>query len=101
LAAHLGVSDRHLQRLFRRCLDTTPQAWLDCLRLQAARRLLPRAASVKEVAYELGFRRPFHFSRKFKERYGHSPSALLQTGTGLEGLLLHRGAQTSVAQKST
>ena len=30
--------------------------------------------SVSEIAYELGFKYPQHFSRLFKQRVGHSPN---------------------------
>ena len=74
LAGDLGVTPRHLQRLFRARFGVAPQAWLDERRLQTAHAMLARAASVKEVAYALHFRQLSHFSRAFKTRYGCCPS---------------------------
>ena len=77
LAAHLGVSVRHLQRLFARHLQCAPRAWLREQRLQAARRLLLGApASVKEVALKLSFRHPSQFCRDFRVRFGCTPAEL-------------------------
>jgi len=33
---------------------------------------------VKDIAFELGFENPFHFSRTFKSVYGVSPENFLQ-----------------------
>jgi transcriptional regulator GlxA family with amidase domain len=46
------------------------------MRLDRASDLLAsRAGSVAEVAYAVGFSSLSHFSRRFKERHGMSPSA--------------------------
>ncbi|WP_316933042.1 MULTISPECIES: helix-turn-helix domain-containing protein [Arenibacter] len=34
--------------------------------------------SVSEIAYELGFKYPQHFSRLFKQKVGHSPNEFRQ-----------------------
>ncbi len=41
----------------------------------AKERMFDPAKTVSEVAYELGFKHPQHFSRLFKQRVGHSPNA--------------------------
>jgi AraC-like DNA-binding protein len=76
LAAACNMSRRHMQRSFRAWLACTPREFLREERLRAARRLLPSATSVKEVAYALGFPQESQFSRDFKARFGVSPSAL-------------------------
>jgi transcriptional regulator GlxA family with amidase domain len=76
LARLMDISQRQLQRIFRARLGCTPQAYLREERLQAAERLLHSASSVKEVAFALGFCQQSQFSRDFKERFGHRPSAL-------------------------
>jgi len=43
-------------------------------RLQLARRRLRAGATVREVASELGFYDAFHFSRRFKARFGCAPT---------------------------
>ncbi len=78
LAARLGISPRHLRRLFVKQFGRSPNQWLREERLQAALRLLPSAASVKEVACALGFRSPSQFGRDFLSRFGCRPSELLR-----------------------
>jgi len=41
----------------------------------AAVRLQREDKLVKQIAYELGFSAPFHFSRAFKKVFGLSPAA--------------------------
>jgi transcriptional regulator GlxA family with amidase domain len=76
LAHFLGVSSRHLLRLFSRHLACTPQTWLTEQRLLDARHLLQTASSVKQVAHTLGYRKVSQFSRDFRRRFGVSPSAV-------------------------
>jgi len=64
---------RTLRRRFRQRFRTTPQRWLDRLRLREAERLLRAGKRTKEVAYALHYKQPSHFCRQFKERYGASP----------------------------
>jgi AraC-like DNA-binding protein len=73
LADRLGVSERHLRRLFYYHLRISPERWLLEERLQAGRRLLTLCASVKEVAYTLGFNQSNQFSRDFRRRFGCTP----------------------------
>lgn len=51
-----------------------------------ARELLASSSSVKEVAYALGFNHVSHFSRDFRRRFGHRPSAELKRGRASEAL---------------
>lgn len=74
LASLCRLSSRQLQREFRRCLDRSPQDWLNEQRIKAARQLLLSGLPVKRVAYELGFKQPSHFSRQFKEISNETPS---------------------------
>jgi AraC-like DNA-binding protein len=78
LASRLGISSRHLRRVFLRLFDCSPADWLREQRLQAATRLLPLAPSVKEVAHELNFRNTQQFSRDFRLRFGCTPSAWMR-----------------------
>jgi AraC-like DNA-binding protein len=84
LADALGVSGRHLRRLFMRELRCPPRTWLREERLQTARRLLRRASTVQEVAQELSFRNASQFCRDFRARFGQTPSEL-KRGVGLLG----------------
>lgn len=74
-AAECGVTPAYLSRLFRRHGRLRPYQYLTRLRMNlAAERLLDSNDPVKQVAEELGFEDPFHFSRTFKATLGVSPS---------------------------
>lgn len=71
-AAH--VSDGHLGRLFRTSLGCGPVEAMRLVRLDHAAALLATSnLPAKEVAQLTGFANPFHFSRCFREAFGHSP----------------------------
>jgi len=80
LARACHVSVRTLQRHFQKHYDLTVSEWLHELRLEQARHQLATAESVKAVAYTLGYKRPSHFTRDFKEYYGMPPSAWRAAG---------------------
>ncbi len=53
------------------------------LRLERAAALLEKqAVSVSEAAYAVGYDSVSHFSRRFKERFGKSPSLWRGAGSG-------------------
>jgi AraC-like DNA-binding protein len=69
-----GVDTAYLCRLFKRFDDQSPYQYLLRLKMNAAaHRLQAPGAMVKQVAHELGFRDPFHFSRAFKKVFGLPP----------------------------
>jgi transcriptional regulator GlxA family with amidase domain len=74
LAATAGVSERQLERLFRRALGCTPTRYYLDLRLRRARILLGQTRlPVMEVALACGFATPAHFSRAYRDHFGHAP----------------------------
>jgi AraC-like DNA-binding protein len=73
LAQQLGITQRHLQRLFKAQLQCSPQRWLREQRMRRAREMLRTADSVKEVAHELGFSSHSQFSRDYKSWFGQQP----------------------------
>jgi transcriptional regulator GlxA family with amidase domain len=76
IAAAVGVSNRQLQRLFRRYLKRTPSQHLRAYRLQQAKELLTRTPmSITEVALATGFANPSHFAVRYAKAFGLSPSA--------------------------
>lgn len=85
LAKLCGVSMRHLRREFHRNVGCAPQAWLDGRRVLLAKGMLMQGESVKQVAYELGFKQPTHFSRKFRECHQVSPSEYLMKWRSCSG----------------
>jgi AraC-like DNA-binding protein len=76
VASHLGISIRHLNRIFRTHVNTTCNNWLIEQRMQKARGLLLANPNmpVKTVAYNCGFDKPAYFSKVFKEYWGDMPS---------------------------
>ena len=70
-----GLSVDHFGRLFRQQAGITPMRWLQKLRIQQSRFLLERTSLfIEEVAVQVGFSDPFHFSRIFKSFIGVSPT---------------------------
>jgi AraC-like DNA-binding protein len=76
VATHLGVTPRHLQRLFE-CDGTTFSAFLLARRLARAYRMLcqPQSAQrrVSAIAYDVGFGDLSYFNRSFRRVYGATP----------------------------
>lgn len=77
VAAHVGISTRALQYLFRRHRDTTPLAVLHQARLEGVRSELATGeqASVTSAATRWGFSHLGRFARQYKAAFGESPSA--------------------------
>lgn len=76
IAEYTGVSRRQLQRLFQRYLLCTPSRYYLWIRLARARELLQQTSmSLLEIATLTGFVSSSHFSKSYKEYYGHAPSA--------------------------
>jgi len=77
LADRLGVGARHLARLFRRYLDTTPTAAARTARVQRAKRLIDTTdCTMIEIAGLAGFRSLRSFNAAFRDIYRKPPSAL-------------------------
>lgn len=81
VAQAVGISERHLRRLFA-AQDLTLADHLQARRLDLAHRLLRagagRGATVAEIAYRCGFASAAHFARCFKQRFGLTPTQLRQ-----------------------
>jgi AraC family transcriptional regulator len=77
IAKRVGLEKSSVCRLFRRFLGTSPYQYLLRQKMnRAAESLLHHGGLVKEVAGQMGFSDPFHFSRGFKAVHGKSPSKL-------------------------
>ena len=75
IAAALGVSSRHLERLFRQHLGLTPQLYYRELRLRQARSLLRSTAlPVSEVAAAYGFSTSSYFAKCYFDLFGRRPA---------------------------
>lgn len=75
------VDQAYLCRLFRRFDHQTPYRYLVRLKMnRAAELLLGPGKLIKQVAEELGFTDPYHFSRVFKSVHRVSPVQFIQAG---------------------
>ncbi len=82
LAARLGVTDRHLRRIFADRFGVAPLDYLATRRLLQAKQLLTDTTlPVTEIAHATGFGSLRRFNAAFAERYRLNPSALRRLGT--------------------
>ncbi len=78
-ATELHISAKHLSQTVKDLTGKVAKGHIqDRLVLEAKRLLVHTDLSVKEVAYEIGFDEPFHFSGFFKKQTGFSPSQFRQ-----------------------
>ncbi|MEO5324422.1 AraC family transcriptional regulator [Mesorhizobium sp. CC13] len=74
LAALVGVTPQHLVSSFRKHVGVTPVRYL--WQVRAARGhflLLQTGLPISDIAYQCGYKNPFHFSRQISEQFGMSP----------------------------
>ncbi len=81
IAARLGVTDRHLRRIFLQAWGVSPMDYLSTRRLLQAKQLLTDTPlSVTQVAHASGFASLRRFNAAFVQHYRLSPSALRKQG---------------------
>jgi transcriptional regulator GlxA family with amidase domain len=91
LAERVGMSVRNFARAFKHELSLTPAAYVESVRVEAARRKLEMGkASVAEVAAEVGFGSIDTLRRAFVRQTGTTPRAKRTTGKA-------RGSQHSAS----
>ena len=84
LARASGVSVGHLIKLTNEHWAMTPMERLWQERVESGARLLRETGlGIGEIAYRTGFCNPFHFSRRFRQRYGLHPRAWRQSMWGI------------------
>ncbi len=77
LAAAVGVTDRHLRRIFRAEFDVSPVDYAQTQRLLLAKRLLTDTAMpVGDIAFAAGFGSVRRLNSGFAEHYGFAPTRL-------------------------
>lgn len=75
LAAHMDLSVRHLNRLFRQQLDMQPGGWLENARIEKARALLEEGRlPLKAIPEACGYRSGDVMRRAFAKRTGITPA---------------------------
>jgi len=79
LAAAVGMSVTHLNRLFSRQFGVSSRAYFENRRYHHVVDVLENSgSSIKEIAYDLGFSSLPHFSAWFRRRHGLSPREFRQ-----------------------
>ena len=74
IAFHVGLSRRHLERLFKKHLQTLPSRYYLQLRMEKARRQLRMTEQpVLQVGLSCGFTSASHFSTAYKNHFGLTP----------------------------
>ncbi len=74
LAARVAMSPRHFSRIFRAQVGVSPAAYVEAVRVEAARRLLEDSGDgIEGVAAAAGFGTPEALRRAFARRVGLSP----------------------------
>ena len=98
LAALCQISLRTLERHFQKNYGVTVSQWMRELRLGKAYQTLIQGKSVKEAAFDHGYKQVSHFSREFKNQFGVSPSFLLTRNSPAERALSMRQVSPSSPQ---
>jgi len=74
-AGELNLSANYFGDLVRKETGRSAQEYIQSKVIDIAKeRIFDRTRSVSQIAYELGFKYPQHFTRLFRQRVGHSPS---------------------------
>ena len=84
LAGRLGVTSRHLRRLFAKHLGASPLAVAHTQRLHFAKRLIDQTAlPMRDIAVAAGFGSVRRFNDTFRKTYGRAPRELRRGGDAL------------------
>jgi transcriptional regulator GlxA family with amidase domain len=87
VAAQLGMSERHFERLFRRATGQSPLRHYRLMRLLKARqRVLHSAEPLGEIAAALGFSRSGQMARHYAKAFGVTPLDERRLVRGVRGL---------------
>ena len=80
IAKRTGLSRRQIERLFKRHLNCVPKRYYLEMRLKRARELLLQTPMpIMDITTACGFQSPPHFSKSYRNQFGHPPSAERQS----------------------
>ena len=75
LSSEAGVSARTIERMFRKDVGSSFDSWRRQVRLMRAVELLISGASIKEVAFKVGYNHSSAFVEMFRKTFGTPPKA--------------------------
>ena len=76
LAREAGYSRDHFTRVFKDVLGQSPRDYVIASRVNRAAQLLTESSlPISQVAYASGYDDVYYFSRQFRQKTGHTPSA--------------------------
>ncbi|MBW2275240.1 MAG: methylated-DNA--[protein]-cysteine S-methyltransferase [Deltaproteobacteria bacterium] len=84
LAARVELSPYHFERLFKRWAGTTPKRFIQCLRVEHAKRLLRESRSVLDASFEAGLSSPSRLHDLFCTLEAVTPGEYKSGGQGLK-----------------
>lgn len=100
LAQRLGVSDRHLRRIFEAQFGVSPLQYLQTRRLLSAKQLLTDTTlAVTQVAHLSGFASVRRFNAAFTQHYALNPTQLRREGTRRKPALCDQGIHVRLAYR--
>ncbi len=83
IAAHIGLSEYHFQRLFSRWVGISPKRFLQFLTKEYAKQLLENATNLLDVTYEAGLTSPGRLHDLFVTCEAVTPGEFKTKGDGL------------------
>ncbi|MCA9899416.1 MAG: methylated-DNA--[protein]-cysteine S-methyltransferase [Anaerolineales bacterium] len=83
VAAHVGLSEYHFQRLFSRWAGTSPKRFLQFLTIQHSKKLLADSQTILDATYEAGLSSPSRLHDLFVTHEAITPGEFKQKGAGL------------------
>jgi signal transduction histidine kinase/DNA-binding response OmpR family regulator len=79
LAAEMNISRAQLFRKLKALMNISPSDFINDYRLQRAAKLIrARADNVAQIGYAVGFNEQSYFAKRFRKKYGMSPSEYAQ-----------------------
>ncbi len=76
LSRQFGINEFDLKREFKARYNQTIFGYVQQLRMEKAKEGLLAGKSIKEVAFEIGYEHPHHFSTAFRKWFHITPSRL-------------------------